>query len=72
MYKEPVQIDGLDSCLGEEGANARFATFVTHSKQDTKDNASLVFFSVEGSKKIRLCFFFYFILSCYKVFNYLF
>ena len=50
MCKKPIQVDALGSCLGEEGTDARFGTFVTHSKQDTRYNASLVFFSVEGSK----------------------
>ena len=44
MCKKPIQIDGLDSCLGEKGANARFGTYLTHSKQDTRYNTSLVFF----------------------------
>ena len=44
MCKKRIQIDALDSCLGEEGADARFGTLVTHSKQDTRYNASLVFF----------------------------
>ena len=57
MCKKPIQIDGLDSCLGEEGADARFGTYLTHSKQDKRYNASLAFFSVEGSKKIRFVFF---------------
>ena len=26
MCKKPIQIDGLDSCLGKEGANFRFGT----------------------------------------------
>ena len=65
MYKKPIQIDGLDCCLGEEGADVRFGTYLTYSKQDTRYNASLVFFSVKGSKKIRFYFFFTFILSCY-------
>ena len=38
-------MDGLHSCFGEEGADARFGTYLTHSKQDTKYNASHVFFS---------------------------
>ena len=33
MCKKPIQIDDLDSCLGEEGANARFGKYLTHSKQ---------------------------------------
>ena len=64
MCKKPIQIDGLNSCLGEKGAD-RFGTFVTHSKQDTRYNASLGFFSVEESKKIKLYFFFRFILPRY-------
>ena len=35
MCKKPIQIDGLDSCLGEECADARFGTYLTYSKQDT-------------------------------------
>ena len=44
MCKKPIQIDGLDSCLGEEGADARFGSYLTHSKQDARYNANLVFF----------------------------
>ena len=33
MCKKPIQIDALDSCLGEEGAD------LPHSKQDTRYNA---------------------------------
>ena len=65
MYEKPIQTDGWDSCLGEEGTDARFGTYLTHSKQDTRYNASLAFFSVEGSKKIKLYFFFRFILPRY-------
>ena len=68
MYKKPIQIVGLHSCLGEEDADARFGTYLTHSKEDTRYNASLAFFSVKGSKKIRFYFFFcfntYFENSC--------
>ena len=64
MCKKPIQIDGLNSCLGEKRAD-RFGTFVTHSTQDTRYNASLAFFSVEESKKIKLYFFFRFILPRY-------
>ena len=51
MCKKPNQIDGLDSCFGEEGVDARFGTYLTHSKQDTRYNAIMqaLFFSVEGS-----------------------
>ena len=41
MCKKTIQIDGLDSCLGEESADARFGTYLTHSKQDTRYNARL-------------------------------
>ena len=44
MCKKSVQIDGLDSSLGEEGGDARFGRFVTHSKQDMSYNASLLYF----------------------------
>ena len=62
MCKKTIQIDGLDSCLAEEGVDARFGTYLTHSKQDTRYNASLGFCSVEGSKKIRFLFLFYIIV----------
>ena len=52
MCKKPIQIDGLDSCLGEKGANARFGTYLTHSKQDTRYNASLVFFLSKGARRL--------------------
>ena len=51
MGKKPIQIDALDSCLGEEGADTRFGTFVTHSKQDARYNASLVFFLLKGARR---------------------
>ena len=47
MCKKPIQIDGLDSCSGEEGA----VPGLVHSQQiHARYNARLVFFSVEGSK----------------------
>ena len=52
MCKKPIQIDGLDSCLGEEGADARFGTYLTHSKQDTRYNASLAFFLLKGARRL--------------------
>ena len=52
MCKKPIQIDGLDSCLGEEGVDARFGTYLTHSKQDTRYNASLVFFLSKGARRL--------------------
>ena len=54
MCKKPIQIDGLDSCLGEESADARFGTYLTHSKQDTRYNASLAFFLLEGARILGL------------------
>ena len=51
MCKKPIQVDALGSCLGEEGTDARFGTFVTHSKQDTRYNASLVFFLLKGARR---------------------
>ena len=65
MCKKPTQKDGLDSCLDEKDVDARFGIYLTHSKQDTRYNASLAFFSVEVSKKIKLHFFFRFILPRY-------
>ena len=43
MCKKLIQVDGLNSCLDEEGAVARFGTYLTRSKQDTRYNANLVF-----------------------------
>ena len=43
MCKKTIQKDVLDSCLGEKGADARFGTYSTHSKQDMRCNVSLVF-----------------------------
>ena len=31
ICKKPIQIDGSDPCLDEEGADTRLGTFVTHS-----------------------------------------
>ena len=52
MCEKPIQIDGLDSCLGEEGADARFSTYLTHSKENTTYNASLAFFLLKGVKRL--------------------
>ena len=52
MCKKPIQIDGLDSCLGEESANARFGTYLTYSKQDARYNVSLVFFLSKGARRL--------------------
>ena len=60
MCKKPIKIDGLHSCLGEEGADGRFGTYVTHSKEDTRYNAYHVFFLTKGAT--RLAFISFFIL----------
>ena len=52
MCKKPILIDGLDSCLGEESADARFGTYLTYSKQDVRYNASLVFFLSKGARRL--------------------
>ena len=57
MCKKPIQIDALGSCLGEEGTDARFGTFVTHSKQDTRYNANLGFFLLKGARRSGFVFF---------------
>ena len=44
MCKKQVKIDGLHSCLDEEGADASFGTYLTQSKEDTRYNAYHVFF----------------------------
>ena len=56
MCKKPIQIDGLDSCLGEEGADVRFGTH--------RYNTSLVFFL---SKEARRLGFISFSVLCYRV-----
>ena len=52
MCKKPIKIDGLHSCLGEEGADARFGTYVTHSKEDTRCNAYHAFFLTKGATRL--------------------
>ena len=52
MCKKPIQKDVLDSCLSEEGADSRFGTYLTHSKQDTGYNASLVFSLWKGARRL--------------------
>ena len=64
MCKKPIQIDGLDSCLGEESADARFGTYLTYSIQDVRYNASLVFFL---SKRARRLGFISFSVLLYRV-----
>ena len=43
--------------MNEEGADVRFGTFVTHSKQDTRYNASLVFFLSKGARRSGFIYF---------------
>ena len=63
MCKKSFQIDGLDSCLSEEDADARFGTYLAHSKQDTGYNTSLFFICRRGQEdKVSLIFLFYFIV----------
>ena len=69
MCKKPIQIDTLGSCLGEEGTDARFGTFVTHSKQDTRYNASLVFFLSKGARRLGFISFFVLFYRVTKSFN---
>ena len=38
--------------MGEEGADARFGTYLTHSKQGTRYNASLVSFLSKGARRL--------------------
>ena len=69
MCKKPIQVDALGSCLGEEGTDARFGTFVTHSKQDTRYNTSLVFFLSKGAKRLGLISFSVLFYRVTKSFN---
>ena len=52
MCNKTIQIDGLNFCLDEEGADASFGTYLTHSKQDTTYNASLAFFLLKGTRRL--------------------
>ena len=38
--------------MGEEVANARFGTYLTHSKQDAVYNEDLVFFLSKGARRL--------------------
>ena len=63
MCKKPVKIDGLHSCLGEEDTDARFGTYLIHSKQDRRHNAYHAFFLTKGATRLDLfLFLFYFIV----------
>ena len=48
--------DDFDSRLGEEGADARFGTYLTHSKQNTRYDASL-FFLLKGARRLGVIYF---------------
>ena len=52
MCKKPVKIDGLHSCLGEEDTDARFGTYLIHSKQDRRHNAYHAFFLIKGATRL--------------------
>ena len=52
ICKKPIKVDGLDSCLGEEGADAKFGIYLIYSKQDARYNASLVFFLSKEAKRL--------------------
>ena len=55
MCKKPIQIDSLDSCLGEESTDAKFGTYLTHSKQDTRYKLLLTRsqnFDIQGLKNL--------------------
>ena len=57
MCKKGIQIDGLDCCLGEESADGIFGTYLTHPRQDTRYNSSLVFFLSKGARRLAFIFF---------------
>ena len=67
MCKKSVRIDGLDSSLGEEGADARFGRFVTHSKQDMSYNASLLL--SKGARRLEFTSFSVLFFCLTKSFN---
>ena len=52
MCKKQMKIDGLHSWLGKEGADARFGTCLTHSKQDMRYNVYHVFFLTKGATRL--------------------
>ena len=70
IWKKSVQIDGLDSCLGEEGADDRFGTFVTHSKQ-YRDimQALFFFFLLKGARSLGFISFSVLFYRVIKSFN---
>ena len=52
MCEKPIQIDGLNSFLGEEGADGRIDTYLTQLKQDTRYNARHVYFVSKGATRL--------------------
>ena len=71
MFKKPIQIDGLDSCLDEEGADVKFGTYLAHSKQDARYNASLAFFLFKGTRRLGFISFsvlFYRVTKSFKIY----
>ena len=57
MCKKTIQVDCLHSCLGEESADTRFGIYLAHSKQDTRYNASHVFFLSKGDTRLGFIYF---------------
>ena len=52
MCKRPIKIDGLRSCLDEEGTDARFGIYLTHWKQNTRYDAYHVFLLTKGATRL--------------------
>ena len=69
MCKKPIQIDGLDSFLGEEGADVRFCTKLTHLKQNKRYNSSLTFFLLKGARRLGFIYFSVLFYCVTKSFN---
>ena len=69
MCKKPIQMDGLDFRFGEEGPDARFGTYLTHSKQDTRYHASLAFLLFKGARRLVFISFSVFFFRVTKSFN---
>ena len=60
---------GLDFCLGAESPDARFGTYLTHSKQDMRNNASLAFFLLKGTRRLGFISFYVLFYRVTKSFN---
>ena len=69
MCIKSIQVDALGSCLDEEGTDARFGTFVTHSKQDTSIMQALFFFCWREQEGQDLFIFLGFFYRVTKSFN---